>query len=151
VVYHQVPCQRYTNLLLIILLWLVTSSACGTSTPTNVPILESADQDISEYGGILALAIDPVTPTTLYAGTEHGTFKSMDGGGSWRWVTSLPDTNSDYVEMLHVDRLVIDLTTPTTLYAATWGSGVLKSTDGGESWNAVNTGLPEIEIRLWTQ
>ena len=33
---------------------------------------------------INALAIDPQTPTTLYAGTSgHGVFKSTDGGGNW--------------------------------------------------------------------
>src|SRR5439155_1654570 len=33
--------------------------------------------------------------------------------------------------------------TPTTLYAATnFGAGVFKSSDGGGSWSAVNTGLP---------
>ena len=36
---------------------------------------------------IAALAIDPSTPTTLYAGTSGGgVFKSTDGGGSWRAV-----------------------------------------------------------------
>ena len=29
------------------------------------------------------LAIDPVTPTTLYAGTDDGVFKSTNGGGNW--------------------------------------------------------------------
>src|SRR5207249_6495890 len=33
---------------------------------------------------INALAIDPQTPTTLYAGTSgDGVFKSTDGGGNW--------------------------------------------------------------------
>ncbi len=29
-----------------------------------------------------AVAVDPMTPTTLYAGAS-GVFKSADGGGSW--------------------------------------------------------------------
>ena len=34
-------------------------------------------------GPIGALAIDPVTPTTLYAGTDsNGVFKSTNGGGA---------------------------------------------------------------------
>ena len=32
---------------------------------------------------VRSLAIDPATPTTLYAGTDGGVFKSTDGGGSW--------------------------------------------------------------------
>ena len=43
--------------------------------------------------GVLALAIDPQTPATVYAVTEFGAhatksgvFKSTNGGGSWRGV-----------------------------------------------------------------
>jgi len=36
-----------------------------------------------EGGNIGALAIHPVTPQTLYAGTGGGVFKSTDGGGTW--------------------------------------------------------------------
>ena len=60
-----------------------------------------------------ALAIDPTTPSTLYAGTGgDGVFKSTDSGGSWRRSTRACPT-------LHVDALAIDPTTPSTLYAGT--------------------------------
>ena len=32
---------------------------------------------------IAALAIDPTTPSTLYAGTNGGVFKSTDAGATW--------------------------------------------------------------------
>jgi hypothetical protein len=36
-------------------------------------------------GNILAFAVDPFTPTTVYAGTEFGgVFRSTDAGGHWR-------------------------------------------------------------------
>ena len=35
-------------------------------------------QDIGPVG---LVAIDPQTPTTLYATTQHGIWKSVDGGG----------------------------------------------------------------------
>ena len=39
-----------------------------------------------EGGTIHALAVDPATPTTIYAVTfGGGTFKSTDGGGSGCW------------------------------------------------------------------
>jgi hypothetical protein len=63
-------------------------------------------------GGIVsALAIDPTTPTTLYAGTfGSGVFKSTTGGSAWRAVnTGLTNTR--------VRTLAITPTTPTTLYA----------------------------------
>src|SRR5450759_2663750 len=34
-------------------------------------------------GYVEALAIDPTTPATLYAGTNNGVFKSTDSGGTW--------------------------------------------------------------------
>ena len=35
-------------------------------------------------GPVPALVIDPHTPTTLYAGTAGGVYKSTDGGASWK-------------------------------------------------------------------
>ena len=36
-------------------------------------------------GSVLVLVVNPVTPSTLYAGTfRGGVFKSTDGGASWR-------------------------------------------------------------------
>jgi hypothetical protein len=37
--------------------------------------------------------------------------------------------------------------TPTTLYAGTEFDGVFKSTDGGATWSAVNTGLTNTDVR----
>src|SRR3989442_1318092 len=75
-----------------------------------------------------ALAIDPLTPTTLYAGTSGGVFKSTDGGASW-----------SASGLINVSALAIDPLTPTTLYAGTSNvgvfGGVFTSTDGVVSWN----------------
>jgi photosystem II stability/assembly factor-like uncharacterized protein len=66
---------------------------------------------------VRALAIDPLTPTTLYAGTwGGGVFKSTDGGENWGAV------NMGLVN-LYVFALAIDPVTPTTIYAGT-DSGV---------------------------
>ena len=46
----------------------------------------------------------------------------------------------------HILALAIDPATSTTLYAGTWGSGVFKSTNGGENWGPVNTGLTDAWI-----
>jgi len=42
--------------------------------------------------------------------------------------------------------LAIDPAHPATLYAGTSGSGVLKSTDGGESWTPANVGLASPDV-----
>jgi photosystem II stability/assembly factor-like uncharacterized protein len=76
---------------------------------------------------VSAVALDPSTSATIYAGTGNGVFKSINGGASWNpFNTNL--TN------LFVNALAIDPVTPTTLYAGTNGSGVFKSIDGGATW-----------------
>ena len=81
--------------------------------------------------GLNAMAIDPVTPATLYAGLYTGVFKSTDGGATWN-VTALKDT--------FVTALTIDRTNPNILYAGATG-GPFKSTDGGANWVPINSGL----------
>lgn len=88
---------------------------------------------------VRSLAIDPITPTTLYAATGGaGVFRSADGGSSWS------AANNGLTE-LGVDALAIAPSSPSTLYAATSAgsapSSVFRSTDGGSSWMAVNNGF----------
>jgi len=86
---------------------------------------------------IYSLAIDPKTPTTLYAGVYGdggGVFKTTDGGATW----SAAHTGLTSVIIMS---LAIDPATPATLYAGTSGSGVFKSTDGGGTWKITNIGL----------
>ncbi|HLN58267.1 MAG TPA: hypothetical protein VK416_06875, partial [Thermoanaerobaculia bacterium] len=80
-----------------------------------------------EGGVINALAIDPFTPATVYAGTSGGgLFKSVDGGGRWT-AANTGLTN------LNVYALAIDPIAPATVYAGTYG-GLFKSVNGGGSW-----------------
>ena len=82
-----------------------------------------------------SLAVDPLTPTTLYAGTHNdGVFKSSDGGRSWRPASNgLPGTRPYYSQIVDV---AIDPTIPSTIYATTI-NGLYKSTNGGDSWQSL--------------
>jgi photosystem II stability/assembly factor-like uncharacterized protein len=90
---------------------------------------------VSAGWGAAALAIDPVTPGIVYAGS----YKSMDGGASWIAIND-GFTNAGVVA------LAIDPAAPTTIYAGT-SSGVFKSTDGGGNWTSMNTHLTTIDVR----
>src|SRR5260370_6869161 len=60
---------------------------------------------------IPALAIDPVTPSTLYAGTfAGGVFKSSDEGASWISMNT-------GLTVARITSLAIDPATPSTIYA----------------------------------
>ncbi len=78
------------------------------------------------YGGTVTdLKLDPVTPTTLYAATQYGVFKTTDNGDHWQ-LTSQPPTD--------VYALAIDPVNPAVIYAGTRGQGLFRSLDGGETW-----------------
>jgi photosystem II stability/assembly factor-like uncharacterized protein len=83
---------------------------------------------------VQALAVDPRTHTTVYAGTSSGVYKTVDGGGNWSKAnTGLYD--GPYA-------LAIDPAHPSTIYAS-WlgGSGgeVYKSTDAAGHWSYAGT------------
>jgi photosystem II stability/assembly factor-like uncharacterized protein len=87
---------------------------------------------------VTRLAVDPKTPTTLYAAQRAGIFKTTDGGGAWRLLSSTTNLNAF--------SLAIDPQTTTTMYAGAYGGGVFKSTDGGESWMPLNTGATKLVV-----
>jgi photosystem II stability/assembly factor-like uncharacterized protein len=89
---------------------------------------------------ILALAIDPTTPQTVYAGTAGGgIFKTINGGLNWQ------PFNAGLTN-LTVLTLAIDPATPQTVYAGTAGGGVFKTTNGGLNWLLFSSGLTNLLI-----
>ena len=81
---------------------------------------------------VYALAMDPATPTTVYAATGQGLARSTDAGTSWTWLGPIGRSR--------VTALAIDPHRSATLYAGTW-NGVFKSLNRGRTWRAANTGL----------
>src|SRR5215831_515846 len=64
-----------------------------------------------EGGAVSALVVDPTSPSTLYAGTTSGVFKTTTGGTRWAPVNSALTS--------FVQAFAIDPTSPSTLYAGT--------------------------------
>jgi photosystem II stability/assembly factor-like uncharacterized protein len=110
--------------------------------------------------GISKIRIHPTNPEIIFVASfgkysapseERGVFKSVDGGETWRRVLFRND------ETGAID-IVIDRTNPDVMYASLWeafrkeytmssggpGSGMFKSTDGGETWVELtrNPGMP---------
>ena len=110
---------------------------------------------------IARIRIHPKDPNLVYVAAmghlfgpneQRGVFRSRDGGATWQRVLYVNDRAGA------VD-LAMDPTNPRILYATTWrvtrtpyslesggaGSGIWKSTDGGDTWTELSgkKGLPE--------
>ncbi|MFN8008196.1 MAG: hypothetical protein U0V70_14465 [Terriglobia bacterium] len=75
---------------------------------------------------------DPVDEKILYAGTTQGLWKSQDGGLTWGKINAYP-----YV----INYLTIDPRNHNVIFLTTDRSGILKSTDGGLKFQAMNAGF----------
>jgi photosystem II stability/assembly factor-like uncharacterized protein len=116
--------------------------------------LESSRQ-ISE------VRVHPANPDIAYVAvqgdrwkgtTDRGVYRTMDGGKSWTQLLKGVNATSGAVD------LSMDPSNPRILYAAFWdhqrlpwqvrsggaGSGIWKSTDGGDSWTRLSEGLPKL-------
>jgi len=84
---------------------------------------------IGPYGGyIIAIAIAPSQPNTIYAGTwGSGVFKSTDSGATWVW-------KSHGLGTPFINSMAVDPKDPQTVYAGTYKGKVYKTIDGAENW-----------------
>ena len=116
---------------------------------------------LRDAGQIGRIVVHPKDPNIVYvavlghafgANETRGVFRSMDGGATWEKVL-YRDENAGAVD------LALDPNNSRVIYAAFWqvrrtpwgmdsggpGSGLFKSTDGGDTWQEIsrNKGLPE--------
>jgi hypothetical protein len=82
-------------------------------------------------------------------GGERGVYRTSDGGATWKQVLKVDDDTG-------ANEVVMDPTNPKILYASTYqrrrsqccmngggpGSGIWKSTDGGDNWTRLTNGVP---------
>src|ERR1039457_6451104 len=120
-------------------------------------------EDTQSIGRIV---VDPTNPNVVYVvamghlfgpNAERGLFKSVDGGKTWK-KSKYIDTYTGFTDV------AIDPVNPKTLYAAsnqrlrTWwgyngggpGSGLWKTTDGGDTWSKLEgSGWPKAKDGLY--
>ena len=108
--------------------------------PTAIPFGQTTTRSrVLVTGRITSIVVDKVDHNIIYiGGAQGGVWKTIDAGRNWK-------AKSDNVESLAIGAIVIDPQNHQVLYAGTgegniasqrsyYGVGVLKSTDGGETW-----------------
>ena len=79
------------------------------------------------YGGkITTVAIDPIHPNILFAGTEHGLYRSKDSGDHWHELTN-------GLSRPWPESIAINPQNPQVVLVET-RAGLYRSSDGGNSW-----------------
>lgn len=93
---------------------------------------------------ILTVAVDPVRPKLVYAGTWNGLFRSIDGGRTWAPSNQgLPSYDGRPAE---VRALAVDPRAPRRIFALS-GAGLYLSRNQGRSWElSLQSGLREFAI-----
>ncbi len=119
----------------------------------------------SEHIGMIK--VDPRDSNTVFVaaqgplwsgGGDRGLFKTTDGGENWNKVLGDGLGNTDVDDVYTgVSEVLMDPRDPDIMYAVSWqrirsvavlmdggpATGIHKSTDGGETWRELSTGLPE--------
>ena len=103
-----------------------------------------------------SLVFDQVNPNIIYAGTGElhnsvdsyygcGVLRSIDGGTTWEQqgasVFDSPFVSGATISKVVVDRASAGSTTTTTVFV-TSNIGIYKSTNSGQTWTVLTTGLP---------
>ena len=115
---------------------------------------------LAKAGQIAKIQIHPTDPDLAYVAVqgqiwapnaERGVYRTQDGGETWEHVLKVnADTGATDITM--------DPTNPRILYAGMWhhgrkpwfiksggeGGGIYKSVDGGDSWDKLDGGLPDL-------
>jgi len=89
------------------------------------------------YLEINDLAVDPSNSAIVWAATDHGLFKTSDGGTSWSRMARIGDDR--------VNALAVIFGDPNEVFVGWPGQGVLRSDDGGVTWSDASAGLEYLD------
>jgi photosystem II stability/assembly factor-like uncharacterized protein len=125
---------------LLIAGWLLSACAPGAPSPaadnTAMAGGSSSATDQSQTDSSVALAYNPADSRLLLA-DKDGLFL-WQGGSDWQNM-ALPQKTS-------MSGVAVNPDQPDIIYASGEGLGVVRSDDGGANWQAVNTGLPSLDV-----
>ena len=111
---------------------------------------EKLDSPMNEIP-IWTLAIDPVDPNIIFAGTRPSAlFRSKDGGVNWQKLTVELADECPAVIIPRVTALMVDPVAHNNVWAGIEVDGVRHSKDGGDTWEVVKEGVTDPDIHNFT-
>ena len=99
-----------------------------------------------EESSVYSILVHPNDADTIYAGLDHTAIaKTTDGGKSWRRLATVQPTGAiTGCFPVRVLGMAADPADPEQIYAALEVGGLIRSLDGGESWEDVSQGLLDL-------
>ena len=99
------------------------------------------------YGTLSTIAVAPENSQIIYVGTDDGNVQvTFDGGGTWTNISeSLPDRYVTDIA-IHPDNALEAIVTFSGFRNTDYLPHVLRTTDGGETWEDISANLPEIPV-----
>jgi photosystem II stability/assembly factor-like uncharacterized protein len=95
---------------------------------------------------INTIAMDPRDSRLLYVGTQgDGIWKTTDSGTTWMQIKK--QFSDDFSDARRVTQVVIDPVEPNVVYNVS-KYGIIKSTDGGETWKALTLTSPPGTVKI---
>jgi photosystem II stability/assembly factor-like uncharacterized protein len=99
-----------------------------------------------EGTAITSLVMDPHDSRVIYAGTAgDGIWKTLDGGSTWLQIKK--QFGEDFSDARRVTQIVVDPKNSNVIYEVS-KYGIIKSTDQGETWKALNLIAPPGTITI---
>jgi photosystem II stability/assembly factor-like uncharacterized protein len=98
---------------------------------------QAVSNGIPEGAEVRSIAIHPQDPRVIYAGTQHGPYRSTDGGEHWEKL-GFPDLG------MVVWSILFHPQNPQIMYLGTAPAAVYRSDNGGDTWRRLpNAKQPE--------
>lgn len=99
---------------------------------------------------VWSMAIDPADPKVMFAGTgtpsTPGIYRTADAGKSWKQLSVPIAEECPNVGIPRPTGIAIDPTDHNKIWVGLEVDGVRRSSDGGETWGAVNGQIPNKDV-----